>query len=368
MSSSNLYLTSLLLFLLVQCHNFDHANENSTDNTFKSFPNRSLINGTVLTDSDSLVLPLRISFLADYLIVVEDKGHNAIKVFGARDGNFYKSFGLVGHGPGEYIGAFSIDVSPFNKEFLIYDITLSRLTLYTLDSLLTDTSYNYKKIIKLNSDRGITVNVSWLAKDNFVSSGYYRDGRLCFFNPNGQNISITGSVPSGRKSHVPITVHQHAYQSYLAVRPDLRKIVLATRYADQLEIYSESGNIESVAKGPHRFSPAYQLANARGYPTLEYTDKTRFGYIDLVATNNFIYGLYSGERRNKSKDSHAGQFINVFDWEGQPVYQYKLDRKLFSIALDAKNDVLYGISHDPVPSIVKFPLLNHTELPEYQSK
>lgn len=75
------------------------------------------------------------------------------------------------------------------------------------------------------------------------------------------------------------------------------------------------------------------------------------GFITAAVSEEFVYSLYSGknfDHRSIEKLTRAyfSQYVYVLDWEGKPVKRYKLDQEVRSIAIDARNNMLYGASHE----------------------
>lgn len=86
------------------------------------------------------------------------------------------------------------------------------------------------------------------------------------------------------------------------------------------------------------------------------------GFITSAVSSKYIYTLYSGKIL-KGKNSEAfmdyftSNMVYVFDWKGNPIKKYKLDREVSSIAIDDKDEILYAGSLDSKDSnIIKYAL------------
>jgi hypothetical protein len=51
-----------------------------------------------------------------------------------------------------------------------------------------------------------------------------------------------------------------------------------------------------------------------------------------------------------------GEFIHVFDWEGELNRVFRLDHPVTAIALDEEETAIYAVVEDPTPQILVFPL------------
>lgn len=84
---------------------------------------------------------------------------------------------------------------------------------------------------------------------------------------------------------------------------------------------------------------------------------SRAGFLDVACTDKYVYALYSG--RVLSDDlftAYYGNHIFVYDWDGNPVKHYVLDKDLFMLNIDEDNGTLYGVSNDPEGCILEYKL------------
>jgi hypothetical protein len=85
-----------------------------------------------------------------------------------------------------------------------------------------------------------------------------------------------------------------------------------------------------------------------------------FTFRSATSTNKYIYVIYSGRSRDEFGDEcYAGDNLLVYDWNGNPVVNYKLDRFLKIMALDVDKMQVYGFCTNPMtgePEIVKYQL------------
>jgi hypothetical protein len=83
----------------------------------------------------------------------------------------------------------------------------------------------------------------------------------------------------------------------------------------------------------------------------------RFGFIDIVATNDRIFALFSGRTRNEAPGRASyGQFVHVYDWEGRLSAVYRLGSEALSIAVSTDGRRLFAVQHDPLPAVVAYAL------------
>ena len=70
----------------------------------------------------------------------------------------------------------------------------------------------------------------------------------------------------------------------------------------------------------------------------------RTAFISHAISEKYIYSLYSGKKINylSPYDALQSNKIYVFDWEGNPIKRFELDKEVRSIAIDEKNNILYA--------------------------
>jgi hypothetical protein len=69
-------------------------------------------------------------------------------------------------------------------------------------------------------------------------------------------------------------------------------------------------------------------------------------YLNVYAGKNRFYALYTGSSYNqKKKAPEKGYFLDVFDYEGNPIIRYEFDKVVLTYVVDEENNLLYGFDH-----------------------
>lgn len=344
----------LLAHLLAACASDEPALRHGAGELDHSGLRPTRIAGRVVAQGDFLALPSRVVPVQDYLLVVDDGSDTKLHVLGA-DGRRIRSFGRKGAGPGEYQGIRSVVPAPgAGARAWVYDVSLSRMTELDLD---TPQNPSELKIVTLDQQI-LPIQPLWLG-DTIVSPNFSERGRLTFFGPQGQFLHAAGSLPRDGKG-TPISVLQQAWMGQIAASREHGRIALATFYADQLEIYRVDGTPVRTVRGPFRFDPQFETADAGGgFLTMSSGESMRIGYSSITATDDEIFALFSGRTREAfGGGSSFGRFVHVYDWDGKLKRVLELDEAVLSIAISPDRKSLYAIRHDPEPAILVFPLAN----------
>lgn len=314
------------------------------------------IQGRVLIPSDSLYLPQDVAIVDEYLVII-DASMEAAQVYNRSDGKYVKTLGRHGKGPGEFAGVWSINKDYINPNaFWIFDFDLFRLTKWLVGS-------EFPEII-ITLQKGMPYNPVVIGDSLVISPGFsLTEGRFAIYDTSGKLIREIGPVPEGGAAKVPVWIHLEAYQGTLKIKPDRSKLVMGTRYADQIEIYDPDGVLITKVSGPLNSIPIYEVHSVGDKPVMAINrDKTYFGYLDLDVTNDLIYALYSGRLPPKYPGrANFGEYIHIYDWNGNLVRIHKLDNDVIEIAVDESGEKLYALRHDPSPAILEYKISSNFE-------
>jgi hypothetical protein len=295
----------------------------------------------------------------DGRVVVQDMatGH-AVQVFDSA-GHPVTSAGGEGSGPGEFADPLDAFARPGRPgEFWVFDSRLGRLTPYVLSAFTPGSDPRPSGESVTLSPPFVFETPRWLddttlvALDPMTSPG---DGRFALFGPDGVRRGSVGAPPPGSERISPF-VRQQAYGGYMAVHPERPLFVLAGRYAGRLEVYGRDGRLVGPMQVPEAFEPDFSAA--RDGANMVRGPAFRFGYVDVAATAERVFGLYSGHRFEGGPDdrAHLGDQVHVFDWKGRFLGAVRLDAGAMRIAVDPAGTRLYALRHDPHPQVVVYGL------------
>lgn len=314
---------------------------------------RRLVSRTV-DRSDALGSPADMALVGSHLVLLNPRGDSALRVYDTRTDRLVRSLGREGAGPGEFLGAWSIDPEPGSATaFWVYDIALRRMTRVDLAPGAHPAG---ARTLPLH-EAGPVAHPVWIGDSLLVSVGFFPEGgRLAHVDPSGRLRRVVGNDPPGSDA-TPMQVRQHAYQGKVQPNADRSLLALATRHADRLEILRVDGTRVAAAERPATFEPVFRTAVRAGESVLDTGDDLRFGYVDIAATPTRIYSLYSGRSRAEAPGrANFGETVFVYDWSGARVDELRLDAPALTIEVDEARGKLYAVQHDPVPAVVVYDL------------
>lgn len=309
---------------------------------------------TVLFGGDELGRPQSIGVLGDWLLVSDIPRPHALHVIRRTDGRYLKSWGREGGGPGEFRNLWGIQPAGRRGAWL-FDPTQTRLTLLDVPTLLAGDGNPVRRSVNLRAELAPMTAV-WMSDTVLVSTGMFTRGRLATFDTAGRLKATAGPLPQAREG-VPPAVAQHAYSGTLVGHPSRPLVAIGTRHADRVEIYGADGQLVQVGRGPRNFEPAFEVQVRGGTPIMVSGDDMRFGYVDLAAAGEHLYGLYSGRSRaERPGQAFYGGEVHVFDWSGRLLRILPLDHLALALAVSPDERTLYSLRHNPAPAVLQHAL------------
>jgi len=188
-----------------------------------------------------------------------------------------------------------------------------------------------------------------------IGTGAFPAGRLGRFDTRGQLLEQFGTIPGASREDE--LVRQQAYESVLRVHPRGELIVLATRWADRLEVLDQDGTVLAKAPRVRDFEPKYRVDHTFGRPTVLFDDTSRAGYLDVVVDQDRILALFGGRRPLEcGVAARAGRIVLEFGWDLYLRGAFELDHDAVAISLSASRDELYTAIRHPGPGLMRYSL------------
>lgn len=335
----------VITLLSIACQNEKYKNSNEFDNDSLSY-SKELVGETVI---DSLLFPSKLYYNNSLLYLVEDNSPQMIHIFNTETKENVGKIVSKGRGPEEMINIGSVQFIPGSDNFWVLDSPSKILAeyKYALDE------HHLVQQIKLE-DVG-AFNPLIIPSFGILANSRQTKpmGRFFLFNNDGTIQKTEGEYPSYGKE-IPDMMKADAFLCISDVKPDFSKVVLAYMMTDLIEIYNNQGHLLKRVHGPDHFFPQIKTEKINDGFSFAPTSESKDAYVVVKAGSEEIWTLYA-DGKQPSRDYHHSTLL-VFDWEGNPLRKYKLDKPIFYFDIDWENKVLYGLSHSPVPSIIRYKL------------
>lgn len=257
-------------------------------------------------------------------------------------------FGRKGEGPGEiawtsFTGQYYSEAD--STYFWTYDINNGKLYLINLKSSietsqLKATHYpldvntiGAKEVVHLNS--------------NLFFADYNREGAE--FTSMIFNIILdTVQYISNPNEILKVPAHKirALYNSKIARHPSDSKVVVAFEYFNRAFIYNQNGELsDSIIKQQEHIPDLRDPNILASNNTIRYNG-------DLSVDNDRIYLLnYELTIADYNDGRPSPTYLEVYDWQGNPLKKYKLDNRILAFSYSAESGYLVGVS-----DIYEYPL------------
>ncbi len=279
--------------------------------------------------------------ILDSLLIVHDSYQQTkcFHIFRKSNGEFLKSFGQKGRGPGEFMDINSVN----NRDGLItvYDPNYRKIVVFDLVDLLQNQESYYQEFIILNAPNFIKQALYY--QNNFILKGNTDKLRYAFWDPSSQTFhSVYNDYPQlseDRETNWSLT----DYGVKVRLSPGGNTLVATTYIGGILEIFNIDNNCLKLKNIRYFFEPRYGYAQGAKPRWVTTSPKSIIGFENVFLTDDAIYGLVWGVEKSKMETCKP-QLVR-FDQNGNPVKSYTLDDTLESMAVD-NDGTIYGVGYD----------------------
>ena len=306
-----------------------------------------------MQDDDIIARPFDLAIKDSILFVSTRGAETAFHLYSTNQEKHLASVGNYGNGPMEF-GQLR-KLYTLNNDIYTYDVSTKRF--YQLD-------FNYSPPYKFSAKeiwKNDTINhrhIFPMNNGNFFCTGVYRDNRIKIVDKQGKLQKSLFEYPYRDASEKAINprVRAMAYSGSIAAKPSGDAFVQATGNGNMIFIYKlKDGDItvKEIIKSYPTYKP--QEGNS-GYSAAMPANAKRY-YSDVTATNQYIFLLYSGKTfKDNGMDALYGDWILVYNWEGDLVRKLHLDLPTELICASPDNNFLYTVSLNPDYKVIKYKL------------
>ena len=208
--------------------------------------------------------------------------------------------------------------------------------IYTIEN---DTTFARTKQYLMSENSVVPVNLSQYVKDVFMTAPdkYVFIGR----EPNGgRQFALTADVSSAKIDSIRQISISPKLQAWMANTGEMAysskhsRIAFAYTLHPVIEFFGEDGavlNTVEVAK------PTFRMATLN---EADFEDLNPLHFIDITATDDYIYAIYWGQKFAQRKSPNVTSSIYKLDWGGNIINQYTVNANLHNIAVYNPNTLI----------------------------
>lgn len=259
---------------------------------------------------------------------------------------------LQGEGPDEMISIDDIQI--LDNDVVAFDH--SRQKLYKVyDGKSKQKDFHELRELKLDGRAYITD----FKGDGLVASGIFPDAWICCYDSDGLTAKIPHPVFDESEGLSSIEKSILFLSTHVALKPDSSRFAYATQNGGIIGIYKKEANDSwcDVVQYAYYF-PKFVKTEYSSSP-IAFDREGKTGFCGLCCTNQFIYTIYSGRtiaEEGLSQNAFLCQHVLVYDWDGNPVKHYLLEKPLFQFGVDEDAGIIYGTGYDPEGCIIEYKL------------
>lgn len=294
----------------------------------------------------------------DSLLFVEKRKANPyyIEIYNLHKQTLIQEIARRGKGPNEFLSASYRNKRAYNDTFFIDDVVKSEFSFYSIDSILAGNPNPLKrvKVPRYTHDCDI-FNKDTLVCFNhyyFKSKQFNNDVKPLFF------IKLANADNEAKKGLIGNYYTPNVNSSYVFSSPVNDKIFLFHRHTDKLRIFNKKLELERILQGPDKLEPQYTVRNSASSNHVSFKEGFYSSYYDIRITKSAIYALYSLEIKGQISNKTSEVF--KFDWDGNLIHRYELDKIIFNISLDSDGKYLYSTGYENVKTYSKPHLIRYT--------
>lgn len=309
------------------------------------------LTGKVLVDTFVIGLCYDINYYKDYLLLSAYRSDDEqLNIFDKNSGRYVKSILPKGRGTGEALSLKDFDLDHTSGKVVFYDLIGNRLTNFIIDSVTTHENtgeYIHSRDYPIYMYRVLQGNNGYIAEgglkenDKRVRLSIIENDSATYKYYTFPNVRIPGTDLKGIEP-------AYIYGSRIAISPDKKRLAYSTNYGAILEIFDLTPKRITLNTMKGFYRPVYSIDknSIQSIP-----GKTIWGFIDLYATDKYIYTIFSG-----SKNPKETRNIAVFDWKGNCLDLYTTDYRLEKLCVDEANRKIYanGLDRNLETVVVEF--------------
>jgi hypothetical protein len=266
-----------------------------------------------------------------------------------RPDSFFR-FGAKGPGPEEYIFPYTIQFID-NSTIGIYDLMQKK---YSTVSFKASPKAVKKKQVSV--DR-MSFRILQTCYNQYIGIGAYPDGMFSLFDSLGTHLKSFFEYPckDGEEGKIRNELRAMAYQGKTVSNLSRTKFAYAASSADIIHFYDiQENDIRPIRKIENRFAKYVPQEENGGFGAA-YLPDNLFGYVDVYATDNYVYGLYSGRVYTRG-EAVGGTLLRIFDWTGHAVREVNIDIPCTYICVSSDDEIMLAIAEMPEPTLIRFDL------------
>jgi len=331
------YTLSILVF--VSCQNEKEIIFSKTDH---------LLGNVIFKNDTNLLNVMEMRFIDSLIVFEKSSGSPRFMVYQRNTHKFLGGYGYIGKGPSEFLApGEQLLMSKGKPMAWVVDFYKNNLSLLNVVESINKGSNRVAKKLKFPKEIKY-VKQPVITQDSVLIGGMSDVGlfgRFVFYDLVSSKYKFFGELPDINRSS---RLKEKLYGFISSISPNQKKFVVAMHYFNRLEIYDSKGTVFKVL--------GESLNNAKNISDRDISsEKLRSQYSGVYSTDSYIFALKLDVIETE-EDKDKEVYVEVFDWEGNPVHKFILAEYAQGVAYDEKKKILYTVNYWTHGNIIKYDL------------
>ena len=273
---------------------------------------------------------------------------------------YLQTKGKDGMGPGEVATITQVEALSDPNRFRAYDLELRLFSTFNLadTTRLAESQFKAPETAFYITNPALTSDTSLLAN---TVDGWTKYLQLTI---SGDTLAMFGDwrdmikgkkLPNGyQEEELDANLVSNVFQGPLKSSKNKRFAIKAGVKVDYIDIIDiEALSIKTIY-GPLPGVPEFTISYWGGYQMPDMGSSSTSRYIDVFPGKQSFFTLFLGKNSREISDMNNPNRIFEFDYEGNLLSHFQLDYPLLGFSVDEENKVIYGVTVDREPNLVRF--------------
>lgn len=311
---------------------------------------------------DNLLYPASFRVMDDSVLVVGNQPvcEYMLELYSLNTLKPIKQLITKGNGPGEMLSGSLCLHTNRNVPFYIQDSNANMCYIVDMKSLNDNSKFTPSDKFRYSSEILNTTDVCLLDDKRYVAYHmWFLDDKN--FSKVDSPLAYYAFNDNSNKGHNDFPYFVASVNgARLFVNPKTKHVWTVDLHRDVINVYNDSLKQIASIKGPDNLTPSYTKLpiNAPVAFVGFENGKNYASYVDYYLTDKHVYLVYQGTSQFNPMDLTPVEIFKL-DFDGNLLCNYKVDRYVYSISVDSKEEYLYCASRTSVeepPAILKYKL------------
>lgn len=318
------------------------TSENNTLNYDGSSEMQKITGAPVSVAGARLLMPRQLAIAAGFLFVSDEGAAPVLHVVNLEHPAQYYALGVLGEAPNDFHSFPLLSRQAGNPVTNLHATDMLTNTVFSMhlskDSVWQAPEYKIPAEFRIN-DNLITLDDSLVAGTTAGASS-----SIAFIFDRKNNSTTFIPYPTFLPETVDKRYHEVVFKTHNAYNEKKRTLAFAFEYFENIYLYNIDNGTTLLLQ------PADPLRENNFEGELQsapLNEKTILHYTDIFATEDYLYALYLGvaDGEANSNPEKLRMSIRVFDWSGNFIQTYQLDKPIISFAVYESGTSFYGSIH-----------------------